>query len=83
MARGGEGHIFQAVGGGSTLERCARCGTSLLWVLTGEDDIVGLAGGCFAGQDLPSPQRMVFTATRHPFVCTPPGLLEYEDAAPE
>ncbi|MBA4012679.1 MAG: aldehyde-activating protein [Phenylobacterium sp.] len=83
VARTGTSDTFQAPGATTTFHRCARCGTSLWWVPDDEDDIVGMAGGCFAGQDLPAPQRMVHTATRHPFVCTPPGLPEHEDGPPE
>jgi hypothetical protein len=83
VSRTGETHEFQLSETSAIIRRCARCASSLWWTLPGEDDIVGLAGGCFAGQDLPAPQRMVFTATRHPFVCVPPGLPEYEDGPPE
>lgn len=83
VARTGEGQSFRPDGGASTLHRCARCGTTLWWTLDEDDSIVGLAGGCFADQGLPAPQRMVFTATRHPFVRTPEGLPEYSDGPPE
>jgi len=71
------------VSGATVFHRCARCGTSMWWVPEGEDDIVGVAGGCFAGQDLPSPQRMVYTATKHPYVCVPDGVPTWEDGPPE
>ena len=82
-ARSGETQTFKLPDGSTTFHRCARCGTNLWWVPDEEDDVIGLAGGCFVGQNLPAPQRMVYTATRHPWVCVPEGLPEYEDAAPE
>src|SRR5688572_26405267 len=81
VARSGATQTFPA--GSSTLHRCARCGTSLWWAFDWDDDLIGVAGGCFAGQDLPSPQRMVFTATKHPYVCVPEGVPTYEDGPPE
>ena len=82
-ARSGETRTFHQADGSTTFHRCAHCGSNLWWVPDDEDDVIGLAGGCFVGQDLPPPQRMVHTATRHPWVCVPQGLPEYEDAPPE
>src|SRR5690349_14728667 len=64
VARSGETHTCN-VSGSTVFHRCARCGANMWWVPEGEDDVVGLAGGCFAGQNLPSPQRMVFTESKH------------------
>lgn len=72
-ARSGATHTFRLDGATTTFHRCARCGTSLWWVPDVDEDVVGVAGGAFAGEDLPAPQRMVFTASAHPFVCVPPG----------
>jgi hypothetical protein len=81
--RSGATQTYAPQGGTSTIHRCARCGGSLWWVFDGEDDLVGVAGGAFAGQDLPSPQRMVFTASKHPYVRIPEGVPTYEDGPPE
>jgi hypothetical protein len=82
VARQGETHTCN-VSGSTVFHRCAHCGTSMWWVPEGADDVVGVAGGCFAGQDLPSPHRMVFTATAHPYVCVPDGVPTWDDAEPE
>lgn len=82
-AGSGATQTFKPPYGSTTFHRCARCGTSMWWAPDGEDDWVGLAGGCFAGQDLPAPQRMVYTATKHPYVCVPDGVPTYEDGPPE
>ena len=83
VATSGEAQTFQLDGATTTFHRCARCGTSMWWVPEGADDILGVAGGCLVGQDLPSPQRMVYTATKHPWVCVPEGLPTWEDGPPE
>lgn len=74
----GEPSTFSMAEGSPTFRFCPRCGSNLWWGPFVEDDLIGVAGGAFADPTLPSPQRMVFTATRHPFVCTPKGLPEYE-----
>jgi hypothetical protein len=82
--RTGAEQTFQRDAAGATIHRCARCGTMLWWA--SDDwgaDIIGVAGGCFADPTLPSPQRMVFTATKHPYVQPPPGVPTYEDGPPE
>jgi hypothetical protein len=69
--------------GSATFRFCGACGSSLWWAFDDDDDVLGVSGGCFADPTLPSPQRMVFTSTKHPYVQPPPGVPTYEDAAPE
>jgi hypothetical protein len=74
----GATQTFHLPDGSTTFHRCARCGANLWWVPDDEDDVIGLAGGCFVGQDLPGPQRMVWTQHKHPFVRPPEGLPLFE-----
>jgi hypothetical protein len=83
VARSGATDTFHLPDGSTTFHRCARCGSNVWWVPDEEDDVIGVAGGCLVGQDLPSPQRLVFAATKHPYVQVPPGVPVYDDAAPE
>jgi hypothetical protein len=84
VARQGEASTFQRSEGSATFHFCPRCGSNVWWLFPDEeDDVIGVAGGCFADPELPSPVRMVFTATKHPYVRPPPGVPTYEDGPPE
>jgi len=83
VARRGTPSNFQRPDGVTTFNFCPRCGSNLWWSSPEWEDVLGVAGGAFADPTLPSPARMVFTATRHPFVCTPEGIPVYEDGPPE
>jgi hypothetical protein len=76
---GHEGAVatFHRPDGTTTFHFCPRCGSNLWWVPDHEDDVIGVAGGAFADPTLPSPERMVFTEHRHPFVRVPAGVREY------
>jgi hypothetical protein len=83
-ARCGAETTFRRPGAASTFHFCPRCGSSLWWAPDdASEDWIGVAGGCFADPALPSPARMVFTASKHPYVCPPEGVLTYPDAPPE
>ncbi len=43
---------------------CAECGTTLLWYSEPFKGMVGIAGGCFAGNPLPAPQFMAHNEAR-------------------
>jgi hypothetical protein len=85
VARTGVEATFQRPDSTTTFRFCPRCGSNVWWAPDDDawEDMMGVAGGCFAGQDLPSPQRMVYCATRHPYVRVPYGVPEYPDAPPE
>jgi hypothetical protein len=86
VAQRGEARTFKLDGAATRFRQCARCGTGV-WYAPDDDswgeDIIGVSGGCFADPALPGPERMVFTATRHPFVRPPPEIPTYEDGPPE
>ena len=86
VAQTGEELTFRRPDTTTTFRRCARCGTSVWYApddLEEWGDIIGVSGGCFADPTLPSPVRMVFTATKHPYVQPPPGVPTYEYGPPE
>jgi len=78
VAGSGRTQTFHLPDGSTTFHRCADCGTNLWWVPDDVDDVIGLAGGCFVGQDLPAPQRMVWVEHKHPFVQVPTGLPTFD-----
>ena len=79
VRREGAASSFHRPDGSTTFHFCPRCGSSLLWIPDGADDVIGVAGGAFADPTLPGPHRMTHTATGHPFVTAPTGIPVYED----
>jgi hypothetical protein len=51
---------------------CARCGTTLFWYLSSAPGSIGIAGGCFAGENMPDPTYAVTGAKRESWVTLPP-----------
>ncbi len=81
-ARAGQPSEFRR--GDAVFRFCPRCESSLWWAFDDADeDILGVAGGCFADPTLPGPHRMTFTATGHPFVTAPGNIPTYEDGPPD
>ena len=70
-------HRFADSGNGLTFRFCPRCGSSVWWDAEARPGIVCVAGGAFADRRFPSPQRMIWTEHRHPWICTPEGLPVY------
>ncbi|MEO9599601.1 GFA family protein [Parasphingorhabdus sp.] len=58
---------------GSDLENrfCPDCGTTVYWMTPFHPDGVGIATGCFDGDDLPPPSRSVWESERHHWVDVP------------
>lgn len=79
-AQSGTAATFHPPDGSTTFHFCPRCGSSVWWVPEEEDDVIGVAGGCFADTSLPAPQRMVWTEHRHPYVRPPPGVPTFTGA---
>jgi hypothetical protein len=55
---------------------CPECGTSIWWggKTEGESPLVGhygIAGGCFADPEFPSPTHSVYERTKHPWINAP------------
>ena len=84
IARRGAETRFRRPDATTTFHFCPRCGTSLWWAPDDPDEeVIGVAGGAFADPTLPSPERMVFTAHKHPYVRPPPGVPTYTDGPDE
>jgi hypothetical protein len=83
VARRGTPSNFQRPDGVTTFNFCPRCGSNLWWSSPEWEDVIGVAGGCFADETLPSPVRMTNTEHKHPFVRPPPGVPTYEEGPPE
>lgn len=80
VARRGEGRTYRPSYGSTTFHLCPTCGSQVWWVPgEEEEDWIGVAGGAFADPTLRPPDRMTHMATRHPFVCAPEGLPQFED----
>ncbi|WP_374358396.1 GFA family protein [Chitinimonas sp.] len=52
---------------------CARCGTTLFWYVSTLPELIGIAGGCFAGEDLPAPDYSVSHANKAAWLQLPEG----------
>ena len=50
---------------------CPRCGTTVYWLTPFHPDGVGIAAGCFEGDDLPAPSRSIWESERHHWVDVP------------
>ena len=67
-------HRIAESGNGLTFHFCPRCGYSVWWEAQARPGSVCVAGGAFADAGFPSPQRMIWTEYRHPWICTPDDL---------
>lgn len=50
---------------------CVSCGTTLFWFTSSAPDSIGIAGGCFADEDLPEPDFSVTDRKRWAWVSLP------------
>jgi len=50
---------------------CVKCGTTLFWFVSSAPQSIGIAGGCFADEQLPEPTYSVTDQKRYPWVCLP------------
>jgi hypothetical protein len=79
----GESHVYRRTGeSGHPLDFhfCPTCGSTVFWYPQARPGLVAVAAGAFADPDFPSPQRMIWTEHRHPWVLTPDGLALHERA---
>jgi hypothetical protein len=87
-----EGQVVETVGERSDYRRigesgkpldfhfCPKCGSTVWWEPHARPGRVAVAAGMFADAAFPAPQRMIWTAHRHPWVVTPEGLPLYDRA---
>jgi len=50
---------------------CATCGTTLFWFVSTLPEKIGIAGGCFAGEQIPEPSGSFMDSMREPWVSLP------------
>ena len=57
-------------GSGSDFENrfCPSCGTTVYWLTPFHTEGIGIAYGCFDGDELPAPDRSVWESERHHWV---------------
>jgi hypothetical protein len=73
----GEETTFRRIGHsgkGLNFHFCPRCGSTVYWEPEARPGRVAVAAGAFADPGFPAPQRMIWTESRHPWVCTPDDL---------
>ncbi len=57
---------------------CANCGTTLFWFVSALPQKIGIAGGCFADEELPEPSLSVTDRKRERWVTLPASWKVYE-----
>ena len=68
-------YVRQGESGGDFDNRfCPDCGTTVYWTTGFHPEGLGLAFGCFEGDDLPVPDRSVWEEERHRWVEVPTKL---------
>jgi hypothetical protein len=55
---------------------CAKCGTTLFWFMSTRPQLVGVAGGCFAGEGLGEPTMSTWHSLKLPWITLPDGWIE-------
>jgi len=50
---------------------CANCGTTLLWYMSTRPQLIGIAGGCFAGEALGEPSLSTWHSQKLPWLTLP------------
>lgn len=63
---------------GATFNFCPKCGTSVWWGGVEGVPRIGIAGGCFADKDFPTPTLSVFENRKHAWVHAPEGVPCFE-----
>lgn len=58
---------------------CSKCGTTLFWYLSAMPESIGIAGGCFSDDGLPSPTYTVTDKKREPWVLLPSSWEVYAE----
>lgn len=81
----GEAKVFSRVadsGRGVDIRFCPRCGTSVYWTAAPRPHHYGIAAGCFAEPGFATPERVVWSESKHPWVAFPDGTPTFPQAAP-
>jgi hypothetical protein len=63
-------------GGTLRFHFCPTCGSTVHWVRSAKPELIGVAVGAFADQDLPPPDREVYQERGHPWAKLNLGIQE-------
>lgn len=58
---------------------CATCGTTLFWTISTQPELIGIAGGCFAGEDLGEPTLSISHAKKFDWMDLPDGWKRIQE----
>ena len=58
---------------------CPKCGTTLFWYVSALPEAIGIAGGCFADDNLPNPTYSVTDKKRETWLTLPSNWKVYPD----
>ena len=59
---------------------CPECGTNLFWRPQVQPGKIGIAAGCFQGNDFPAPQLVAYVRDKHSWVTFPEDIPHFETA---
>jgi hypothetical protein len=81
VAINGQSKAFVRVGDSgkcATFHFCADCGSTVYYMLEGQEDVVAIPVGAFADPQFPAPTRSVYEARMHAWVGVPPNIEHLE-----
>jgi hypothetical protein len=58
---------------------CPKCGTTLFWYVSALPETIGIAGGCFADDNLPDPTYSVTDKKRETWLTLPSDWKVHKD----
>jgi hypothetical protein len=58
---------------------CVSCGTTLFWYISTVPEKIGIAGGCFADEEMPEPTYSVTDRKRESWVSLPSRLKVFAE----
>jgi hypothetical protein len=62
----------------ATFHFCGDCGSTVYYMLEGQEDVVAIPVGAFADPQFPAPTRSVYEARMHTWVGVPPDIEHLE-----
>jgi hypothetical protein len=90
LAVHGEVHVFNgleldgvgdAAGNSTSYHFCPTCGSTLFWITSGENPVLGMAVGNFVDPGFPKPVMELHEELRHHWVPPVPGALSVDPHA--
>lgn len=65
-------------GGVARFQFCPECGSTVVWRLDGDPDVIAIAVGVFADPNFPPPTRSVYEERQHPWAAAPENVEHYD-----